>query len=162
MILDMVNQKVQETLKKFQDNKNREFDKAQEKVKETIEALYKHHSETKNTINKQINEIRMKIDNIKEEETKDMENLRKKKETELQTKMEGQSSRLEKAEDRISELKDEMVIKGKTKELLAQQLKTCEKKIRELTDSIKSPNLRIMGTEEEEVQEKECVTYSTK
>jgi hypothetical protein len=30
MILDVVNQNVQETLKKFQDNKNREFEKAQE------------------------------------------------------------------------------------------------------------------------------------
>jgi hypothetical protein len=39
MILDMVNQNVQETLKKFQDNKNREFEKAQEEIKETIEAL---------------------------------------------------------------------------------------------------------------------------
>jgi phosphoribosylcarboxyaminoimidazole (NCAIR) mutase len=32
MILDMVNQNVQETLKKFQDNKNREFEKAQEQI----------------------------------------------------------------------------------------------------------------------------------
>jgi hypothetical protein len=32
--------------------------------------------------------------------------------------MKGQSSRLEQAEDRISELEDEMEIKGKTKELL--------------------------------------------
>jgi hypothetical protein len=39
-----------EILKKFQDNKNREFEKAQEETKETIEALYKHQSETKNTI----------------------------------------------------------------------------------------------------------------
>jgi hypothetical protein len=30
MILDMVNQNVQETLKKFQDNKSKEFEKAQE------------------------------------------------------------------------------------------------------------------------------------
>jgi NAD(P)H-dependent FMN reductase len=66
MILDMVNQNVQDTLKKFQDNKNREFEKAQEQIKETIEVLYKHQSETKNTINKEINELRMKIDNIKE------------------------------------------------------------------------------------------------
>jgi hypothetical protein len=35
----MVNQNVQETLKKFQDNKNREFEKAKEEKKETIEAL---------------------------------------------------------------------------------------------------------------------------
>jgi hypothetical protein len=79
MILDMINQNVEETLKKLQDNKNREFGKAQEQIKETIEALYKHQSETKNMINKEINELRMKIDNIKEEETQDMENLRKRK-----------------------------------------------------------------------------------
>jgi chromosome segregation ATPase len=68
--------------------------------------------------------------------------------------MEGQSSRLEQAEDRISELKEEMVITGKTKQLLVKQLNTCEKKMQELTDSIKRPNRRIMGIEEgEEVQE---------
>jgi chromosome segregation ATPase len=125
------------------------------KIKETIEALYKQQSKRKNTINREINEIRTKIDNIKEEGTQDMENLRKKNETEMQNKMEGQSSRTEQAEDRTSELEDEMVIKGKTEELLVQQLKTCEKKMQELTDSIKRPNLRNMGIEEEEeVQEK--------
>jgi hypothetical protein len=60
----------------------------------------------------------MKIDNIKEEVTHDMENLRKKNETEIQNQKEGHYSRLEKAEDRISELEDEMKIKGKTEELL--------------------------------------------
>jgi hypothetical protein len=47
----------------------------------------------------------MKIDNIKDEVTQDMENLRKKNETEMQNKMEGQSSRLEQEEDRISDAK---------------------------------------------------------
>jgi flagellar biosynthesis GTPase FlhF len=89
MILDMVNQHVQETLKKYQDNKNREFEKAKEQIKETIKALYKHQSETKDTINREINELRMKIDNIKEEVTQDMENLRKKN----KAQMEGQFSR---------------------------------------------------------------------
>jgi gas vesicle protein len=54
-ILDRVNQNVQETLKKSQDNKNRECEKAKEEIKETIEALYKHQSEMENTINKEIN-----------------------------------------------------------------------------------------------------------
>jgi hypothetical protein len=81
MIWDMVKENVQETLKKFQNNKNREFEKAQEQIKETIEALNKHQSETKNIINKEINELRMKIDNIKEEETQDMESFRKKNKT---------------------------------------------------------------------------------
>jgi predicted nuclease with TOPRIM domain len=84
-----------------------------------------------------------------------MENLRKKNETELQNKMEGQSSRIEQTEDRISELKHEIVFKGKIEGLLVKQLKTCEKKMQELTNSMKRPNLRIMGIEEgEEVQVK--------
>jgi hypothetical protein len=65
----------------------------------------------------------MKIDNIKEEVTHDIKNLIKKNETEIQTMMESQSSRLEQAEDRISELEDEMEIKGKIKKLLLKQLK---------------------------------------
>jgi hypothetical protein len=56
-----------------------------------------------------------------------MENLRKKNETEMQNKMEGQSSRLEQAKDRISEHEDEMVNKGKTEELLVRQVKICER-----------------------------------
>jgi Mg2+ and Co2+ transporter CorA len=77
--------------------------------------------------------------------------------------MEGQSSRIEEAEDRISELEDEMVIKGKTEELSVKQLKTCEKKMHKLTDSIKRPNLRIMGIEEgKRCKQRECVIYSTK
>jgi NAD(P)H-dependent FMN reductase len=83
MILGVVNQNVQETLKKFKDNKNREFEKAREQIKEAIEALYEHQSETKNTINREINELRLKIDNIKEKVTHDMENLRKKNKTEI-------------------------------------------------------------------------------
>jgi hypothetical protein len=43
-----------------------------------------------------------------------------------------------------------MAIKGKTEKLKVKQLKTCEKKMEELTDSIKRPNLRIMDIEEEE------------
>jgi hypothetical protein len=82
--------------------------------------------------------------------TQNMEKLREKNETRLQNKMEGQSSRMEQTEDRISELEDEILIKGKTEELLIKQLKTCDKKMQELTNSIKRPNLRIMGREEGE------------
>jgi molecular chaperone DnaK (HSP70) len=78
MLLDMVNQNVQEALKKFQDNKNKEHEKTQKQINELIGALNKHQSETENIINREINELKMKIDNIKEEVTHDMENLRKK------------------------------------------------------------------------------------
>jgi chromosome segregation ATPase len=96
----------------------------------------------------------MKIDNIKEEVTHNMQNLRKKNEREIQNTMEGHSSRLEQAEDRISELEDEMEIKGKTEELLVKQLKICPRNMQEITNSIERPNLRIMGIEEG--KEKRC------
>jgi chromosome segregation ATPase len=83
-----------------------------------------------------------------------VENLRKRMK-QIQNTMEGHSSRLEQVEDSISELGDKMEIKGKTEELLVKQLKTCERNMQELTDSIKRPNLRIMGIEEgEEMQTK--------
>jgi hypothetical protein len=48
-----------------------------------------------------------------------------------------------------------MEIKGKTEELLLKKLKTCERNVQELTDSIKRPNLRITDIGEgEEVQAK--------
>jgi uncharacterized protein Yka (UPF0111/DUF47 family) len=70
-------QNIQEALKKFQDNKNKEYEKTQKQINELIGALNKHQTETENTINKEVNELRMKIDNIKEEVTHDMVNLRK-------------------------------------------------------------------------------------
>jgi hypothetical protein len=50
----------------------------------------------------------------------------KKNETETQNTMKGHSSRQKQAENRISELEDEMEIKGKTEKLLIKQLKTCK------------------------------------
>jgi polyhydroxyalkanoate synthesis regulator phasin len=78
MLLDLVKQNVQEALKKFQHNKNKEHEKTQKQINEIIGALNKCQTETENTINREINELRMKIDNIEEEVTHDMENLRKK------------------------------------------------------------------------------------
>jgi predicted RNase H-like nuclease (RuvC/YqgF family) len=128
MFLDMVNQNVQEAIKKFQEDKNKEYEKTQKQINKIIEALDKCQTETETTTNREINELRSKIDNIKEEVTHDIENLRKKNETEIQNKMEGLCSKIEQTEDRISELEDEMAITGKTKELLVKQLKTCERK----------------------------------
>jgi hypothetical protein len=42
-------------------------------------SINKHENDTENTINREINELRTKIDKIKEEVIHDMENLRKKK-----------------------------------------------------------------------------------
>jgi hypothetical protein len=50
MLLDRFIQNVQEALKKFQDTKNKEYEKTQKQINELIGALNKHQSETQNTI----------------------------------------------------------------------------------------------------------------
>jgi hypothetical protein len=51
MLLDIVNWNVQETLKKFQDTKNEEYEKTQRQINELIGTLNKQQSETENSIN---------------------------------------------------------------------------------------------------------------
>jgi DNA-binding ferritin-like protein len=46
LLLDMVNQNVQEALKKFQDTKNKDDEKTQKQINELIGVLNKHQSET--------------------------------------------------------------------------------------------------------------------
>jgi polyhydroxyalkanoate synthesis regulator phasin len=65
----MFNQNVQEAFKKFQNNKTKEYEKTQKQINEIIGALNKHQTETNITISREINELRAKIDNIKEEVT---------------------------------------------------------------------------------------------
>jgi formiminotetrahydrofolate cyclodeaminase len=42
VILDMVNQNIQEALKKFQDTKNKDYEKTQKQINELIGALNEH------------------------------------------------------------------------------------------------------------------------
>jgi hypothetical protein len=51
MLVDKVNQNIQETLKKFQNNKSKDYEKPQKQISEIIGALHKYQSETENTIN---------------------------------------------------------------------------------------------------------------
>jgi hypothetical protein len=50
MLLDMVNQNVQEALKKFQSKKRKEYEKTQKQINKIIEALNKHQNAKESTI----------------------------------------------------------------------------------------------------------------
>jgi polyhydroxyalkanoate synthesis regulator phasin len=63
--LDMVNQNVQDVLKKFQDTKNKEHEKTQKQINELRGDLNKHQSETEDTTNREINGLKMKIKILK-------------------------------------------------------------------------------------------------
>jgi hypothetical protein len=108
----------------------KEHENTQKQIKGLRKDFNKHQSEMKNTIKREIYELKMTTQNIKEELNKYMENLRRKNQTEIleikspgcndsQTKntVEDHSSRLEQVEDRISELKDKIEIKRKTRKI---------------------------------------------
>jgi broad specificity polyphosphatase/5'/3'-nucleotidase SurE len=111
----MVNQYVKEALKKFQEDKNKDYEKTQKLISEIIEALNKSQTETETTTNIEINKLRSNIDNVKEEVTQDMENLRKKKETEIQNKMEGHPAEQNKQKTDSQNLKMKWQLKEKLK-----------------------------------------------
>jgi chromosome segregation ATPase len=117
-------------------------------------------------------ELKMTTQNIKKELQKDMENLRQNNQTGIleikspfihtKNTVEGHSNRIEKVEDRILELEGKIDIKEKTEEILVNQLRSCERNMQELSNSIKRANLRILGFEEEEVQIIEISTLLNK
>jgi hypothetical protein len=61
----MGNQNVQDALKKFQDTKNKEHAMTQKQINELRGTLNKHQNETQNTINTEIDILKMKRKNIK-------------------------------------------------------------------------------------------------
>jgi 5'-deoxynucleotidase YfbR-like HD superfamily hydrolase len=81
-ILDMVNQNVQDALKKFRDTKNKEH-KTKKQIKELGGAFNKHQSKKKYTIKREIDILKMTTQNIKQGLNKYMENLRTKNQTEI-------------------------------------------------------------------------------
>jgi recombinational DNA repair ATPase RecF len=95
--------------------KIKEYEKTQKQINEIIGTLNKYQTETEITINREISELGAKIDNIKEEVTHNMENIRKKNETEIQNKMEGHSSKIEQTEDKSQNLKMKCQLKEKLK-----------------------------------------------
>jgi hypothetical protein len=56
LLLDIVNQNIWEALKKFQEDKNKEYEKTQKQINEIIGALNEHQIKTENTINRKLND----------------------------------------------------------------------------------------------------------
>jgi flagellar biosynthesis chaperone FliJ len=77
-IPDMVNQKVQDALKKFQDTINEECEKTQKQINGLRGEYNKHQSKTKDTIKREICAIKKSPQNIKQELHKDVNKPQKK------------------------------------------------------------------------------------
>ena len=68
--------------------------------------------------------------------------------------LEGISSRISEAEERISEMKEEMVEITSEEQNKVKRVKRTEDSLRDLWDNIKCTNIRIIGVPEEEEKKK--------
>uniref|UniRef100_A0A8C6CRM6 L1 transposable element RRM domain-containing protein n=1 Tax=Moschus moschiferus TaxID=68415 RepID=A0A8C6CRM6_MOSMO len=104
----------------------------------------------------QINNLEKRIEKMKERFNKDLEEIKKSQYTtnnaidEIRNTLEGTNSRITEAEDRISELEDRIVEINETERKKEKQIKRNEDNIRHLWDSVKRPNIRIIGIPEED------------
>ena len=98
----------------------------------------------------------IKMEKMKEAINKDLEDLKNKHTetnntiTEIKNTPEEIKSRVSEAEERISELEDKMVDITSEEQNKVKRMKRTEDSLRDLWDSIKHTNIRIIGVPEEE------------
>jgi hypothetical protein len=143
---------------------------------QTLKGNYKKKRE------REMNEIKKTVQDMKEKLNKDMESFQKNKKkqknkktkktknkktqlnrnpgnknflSQIKNTVESHSSRLGQVENRISVFKDKIDIKEKNKRILRQKFLELQKEYARTRDSIKRPNLQMINTEEgEEMQAK--------
>ena len=74
---------------------------------------------------------------------------------EIKNTLEATNSRITEAEDRISELEDRMVEINESERKKEKRIKINEDNLRDLQDSVKCPNIWIIGVPEEEDKKKD-------
>ena len=74
---------------------------------------------------------------------------------EIKNTLEGTNSRITQLEDRISEVEDRMVEINETEREKEKRIKRNKDNLRDLWDSVKHPNIRIIGVPEEEDKKKD-------
>ena len=73
----------------------------------------------------------------------------------IKNTLEGTNSRITEAEDRISEVEDRMVEINESERIKEKRIKRNEDNLRDLQDSVKCPNIQIIGVPEEEDKKKD-------
>jgi len=110
-----------------------------------------------NKMELQISSLETRIfEKMQESFNKDLEEIKKSQYVmntainEIKNTLEGTNSRITEAEDRISEVYDQMVEINETERKKEKRIKRIEDNIRNLWDNVKHPNIRIIGVPEGE------------
>ena len=103
-----------------------------------------------NKMELQINSLETRIEKMKEKFNKDLEEIKKNQSimnnaiAEIKSTLEGTNSRITEAEDRVSEVEDKIVEINEAERKKEKRIKRNEDNPRDLWDSVKCPNIRII------------------
>ena len=113
------------------------------------------------------NKLEAKMDNLQETLSKEIQDIKLKKQEEMQNtiieiknSLEAANSRIQEAEEPISEVEDKLVEIMDAEQKREKRLKTNEESLRELWDNVKHTNIRITGVPEEKRERRRQKKYS--
>ena len=135
-------------------NQTKEEERANLPDKEFQIMIVKMIQNLESKIESQINSLETRIEKMQERLNKDLEEIKKSQYimnnaiNEIKNTLEGTNNRITEAEDRISEVEDRMVEINESERKKEKQIKRNEDNLRDLQDSVKCPNIQIIGVPE--------------
>ena len=113
-----------------------------------------------NKLELQINSLETRTEKMQESFNKDLEEIKKRQYimnnaiNEIKNTLEATNSRITETEDRIIEVEDRMLEINESERQKEKRIKRNEDNLRDLQDSVKGPNIRIIRVPEEEDKKK--------
>ena len=112
-------------------------------------------------VESQINSLETRTEKMQETFNKDLEEIKQSQYimnnaiNEIKNTLEATNSRITEAEDRISEVEDRMVEINESERKKEKRIKRNKDNLRDLWDSVKHPNIQIIGVPEKEDRKKD-------
>jgi hypothetical protein len=144
--LENVKKEFNNSLKEIQENTAKQVEDLKEEAQKSLKKLEENTTKQVMELNKTIQDIKREVETIKETQRKAMleiENLGKKSGTTEYNRIQEMEERISGAEDSIGNIGTRIKENGKCKKILTQN-------IQEMQDTMRRPNLRIIGVDENE------------
>ena len=144
-----IKEETQKSLKELQENITKQVEDIKEETQKSLKELQENTTKQVMELNKTIQDLKREVDTIKKtqsEATLEIENLGKKSGT-IDASI---SNRIQEMEERISGAEDSIENIGTTIKENTKCKKILTQNIQEIQDTMRRPNLRIIGVDENE------------
>ena len=149
MMIEDFKKDINNSLKEIQENTGKQVEALKEETQKSLKELQENTTKQVKELNKTIQDLKMEIETIKKsqrETTLELENLGKRSgviDASITNRIQEIEERISGAEDTIENIDTTVKENAKCKKLLTQN-------IQEIQDTMRRPNLRIIGIEESE------------